>query len=894
MNSVPFHRVPDRIALVNYMQHGDGAEAMRLSLHRLAIALATNGLSVIAVDCSRTESSFCRDQDGVLYISPLFGAPGTLSILEAREWGADKTAEILRVFKPSAILAAAEGMTVDTVRSIRAIGIPLAMTWGCSRSSVAVGSEVIELAMHAELVLMPAQYKEDLVKAGISEAKFYTLSSGEHADAVYDATVVQRALKNLSARAVKIAADVKMTTWAGSRPVVPIRKTAGIAKAQETSHSPTAPNRSTELTRQLRPVPEWTELTVSPSSTLEVNVAVQYSSSLQERKKRAVLLVQLLGRNGTDVGESATVPLAYSQQFGSYYKYLVCSNGASGRILSLPLPAAVERVRVGLATFNISGTGSVSVSQLSVVSKPAKKAACWTPPTAAGAQLSILGWPEAPDNGKPRVIGVMDEFTTGCFGKDVNLVQPRPDNWYALAEKNPPTMFFIESAWKGNGGSWQYRVGDYQNKPGFELEHLAEYAKEKGIPTIFWNKEDPVHHQKFMSAARIVDHIFTTDVGMVESYRKKTGNPHVYVLPFAAQPALHKPMPLQGRIPRACFAGSWYGNRHAERGESMRWLLQAANRYGLDIFDRNYGTGIFPFPDEFQHGIKGSLPYEALCREYSRYRVFLNVNSVTESPTMFSRRVFELMACGTPVVSTYSRGVSEMFETDAVWMVANQAEADEAIRVLMTDDAEWRRRSLLGIREVFSHHTYAHRLNTIFEKTGCRPRLEVEPPVLLTAKATTSTEVEALLTFAKEQSYRRFTLLIERSEKAAASAAAAVTNVEWVPVGHLDTPAFERHARVHSVVGWLSPTVSYGKHYLQDLVNAMCYQLEASGWGKALGEDAFAFGIISRLAGSIWRPDVFLKQWRSADSTQTISDASLFIVDSGEFDYCHGDLRKVA
>jgi spore maturation protein CgeB len=154
----------------------------------------------------------------------------------------------------------------------------------------------------------------------------------------------------------------------------------------------------------------------------------------------------------------------------------------------------------------------------------------------------------------------------------------------------------------------------------------------------------------------------------------------------------------------------------------MSWLLQAASKHGLDIYDRNYGTGTFSFPTEYQASIKGGLPYNKLCDEYRRYRIFLNVNSVKDSPTMFSRRIFELMASGTPVVSTYAKGIENLIEPDIVWMVHDQKEADEAIHTLMSDDAEWQRRSLAGIREVFEKHTYAHRLNMIFEcmGIGCR------------------------------------------------------------------------------------------------------------------------------------------------------------------------------
>ena len=133
-----------------------------------------------------------------------------------------------------------------------------------------------------------------------------------------------------------------------------------------------------------------------------------------------------------------------------------------------------------------------------------------------------------------------------------------------------------------------------------------------------------------------------------------------------AQPALHYPAGLADRTSKACFAGTWYGDRHQARGNDMQWLLKAALPLGVDIFDRNFNTDNFNFPEEYHPYIKGGLPYEALCNEYRRYRLFLNVNSVTDSPTMFSRRVFELLACGTPIVSAYAQGIEDLFGGDVV------------------------------------------------------------------------------------------------------------------------------------------------------------------------------------------------------------------------------------
>ncbi|WP_413616475.1 glycosyltransferase [Halomonas cupida] len=567
------------------------------------------------------------------------------------------------------------------------------------------------------------------------------------------------------------------------------------------------------------------------------------------------------------------------------------------RVAHLTLPQAAQRHLDQAASGSSQRSHRVKANP-GTTSAPAGTTSApevlFTPPSAAAQEISILGWPVPPDNGKPFVLAVMDEFTEGCFGSDLRLLQPRPDNWYGLARKYPPAMVFIESAWKGNGGSWQYRVGTYSTKPGQELQQMAGWARQEKVPTVFWNKEDPVHHDKFMEAAGLADHIFTTDQNMVDSYRKRTGNQSVHALPFAAQPALHKPAPLSGRLPRSCFAGSWYGNRHAERGEAMKWLLASANKHGLDIFDRNHGTGIFPFPEEYQDGIRGSLPYLELCKQYPRYRVFLNVNSVTDSPTMFSRRVFELMACGTPVVSTYARGIDELFESDAVWLVNSEKEAEEAIHTLLNDDAEWRRRSLAGIREVFSGHTYAHRLNSVFETIGSDERIETAPELLLVARADHRAEVDQLLSFAEGQHYRNFRLLIESSAASSSGMGTTPEKVELVTAEQLAEAVEQSEKNGYQAVGRVSSSHGYGTYFLQDLVNAMSYQPEADGWAKACNEDAFAYDVETRLAAAIWRPKAFQREWLSSED-RSLSSSNLFCTDTDEFsaDQSQGNRGKL-
>lgn len=618
---------------------------------------------------------------------------------------------------------------------------------------------------------------------------------------------------------------------------------------------------------------------------VNINVNVDYEN-IEQKNKKALLLVSFFDQDGNLV-ENQSQRLLWIEKFSSYYKYLPDTNGLDLKVHECQVPEGASSVTLGLVGFGLQEGESIKINSLSLeyeIQKnrlEAKLLTNFTPPSALKSELSIIGWEEEIDSSKPTIMGIMDEFTQGCFAEDLNLIQPRTDNWYVLSEKYKPELIFIESAWRGNSGNWQYRVGKYSNKPGNEIAEVTQYAKAQRIPTMFWNKEDPVHHEKFMDTAKLVDYIFTTDANKIDSYKSKTGNKNVFALPFAAQPALHKPAPLANRIAKSCFAGSWYGNRHAERGEAMYWLLKIANKYGLDIFDRNYGSGNFPFPDEFSDSIKGSLPYKELCAEYARYRVFLNVNSVTNSPTMFSRRVFELLASGTPVVSTYAKGIEELFSKDIVWLVNSEAEANEAIHTLMTDDVEWRRRSLAGIREVFTKHTYAHRLNEIFTIVGSETRLETEPTVVLIAKANSTNELNMINQFSSEQQYKQHKLIVEVPE-GLVNTQNQQNCIEVVTKEELTQRLYQ--VEKDTLLGQIDLKENYGSHYLTDLVAATLYEPEALVWSITDRSDkAFCYTSNVDINGSIWRASEFMDFLTVSEVRSVINHQQCFCIDSDQF-----------
>lgn len=345
-------------------------------------------------------------------------------------------------------------------------------------------------------------------------------------------------------------------------------------------------------------------------------------------------------------------------------------------------------------------------------------------------RITFAPWP-VPERPCPRpglrVAVVLDDFSRLALGFEWQQVEVTPQGWRAALEADPVDLLFVESAWAGNRGAWRYQLTG-AHAPGPELVALVEWCRSRGVPTVFWNKEDPVHHEDFLAAARLFDHVFTTDADCLDAYRAELGHDRVGVLPFAAQPAIHNPVRPAGdrsALRDIAFAGMWFAHRHPERRAQLEMLLGAAARAGasmttgLEIFSRQLGGDPrYQFPAPFDAHVVGSLDYPRMLSAYRAYAVFLNVNTVTSSPTMCARRVFELTACGTAVVSTPSAGIAAVFPHDEVVQVDEPEVAEDTLRTLVGDPELRDRMVRRGQRRIWAAHTYGHRVDSVLDAVG--------------------------------------------------------------------------------------------------------------------------------------------------------------------------------
>ncbi|MFV0407356.1 MAG: glycosyltransferase [Propioniciclava sp.] len=336
---------------------------------------------------------------------------------------------------------------------------------------------------------------------------------------------------------------------------------------------------------------------------------------------------------------------------------------------------------------------------------------------------------------------ILDDFSQLAFSFEWEQVSIRPEDWLETLEAHRPELLFVESAWSGNGGSWRYLLTSSSGvkQP---VKDLVGWCRKMRIPTVFWNKEDPAHHEDFLDAASLFDFVFTSDGNMVDGYQKELGHERVGVLRFAAQPAVHNPIVAgQGRHERdIAFAGMYFRHRHEERREQLDLLLGAAlavgprMEYGLEIFDRQRGGDPrYRFPDSVETSVVGSLSYDEMLTAYRAYKVFLNVNTVTNSDTMCARRIFEVTACGTPIVSTPSAAIDAVFAADEVAQVAEQPEAEFVLRALVRNPELRDRMVHRGQRRIWREHTYSHRVDDVLGAVGLDNHILSRRPRRVTA-----------------------------------------------------------------------------------------------------------------------------------------------------------------
>ena len=488
---------------------------------------------------------------------------------------------------------------------------------------------------------------------------------------------------------------------------------------------------------------------------------------------------------------------------------------ATGAVLAAPRPQAEEARSPSPASPPVPASPA-GKSTLLETKQPASSPAESPPKPATPRRTPAM----AAGLAQLRVACIHDEFTFASYAPECNLLQLTPEHVREELESFDPELLFIESAWRGKDERWGKRV----SHRGRELVEAVEWCRARGVPTVFWNKEDPVHFATFLNTAKLFDVVFTTDIDCIPRYRQALGHDRVHLLPFACQPALQNPIEKYERKDALAFAGAYYA-RYPERQQDLAsFALSFTEAPRLEIFDRNHGKDDpnYAFPQEYRQFIVGTLPFDGIDRAYKGYLYALNLNSIKESQTMFARRVFELLASNTTTVSNFSRGVRLLFG-DLVITTDSGPRALESLRRLAIDESRAKRLRLAALRKVLCEHTYGQRLRFIASRVwGTQPRGAL-PRVTVLALASSAAAVTRLVESFNRQTHADKHLVLVTPSHVQFDAAKVPRSVRRLTAEMVRGLRIADVAPETNFIASLCEHDYYGENYLLDLVLATTY-----------------------------------------------------------------------
>jgi spore maturation protein CgeB len=140
----------------------------------------------------------------------------------------------------------------------------------------------------------------------------------------------------------------------------------------------------------------------------------------------------------------------------------------------------------------------------------------------------------------------------------------------------------------------------------------------------------------------------------------------------------------------------------------------------LTVYDRNSDrpSPIYRYPDWPGLIVRPAVPHSSTAQIYKNHLVSLNVNTVTDSATMFSRRLVEILACGGIAVTSGARSIDALFR-EFCHVISTPEEARTLFERLRhgpsKDDLE---RARQGSIYVLKQHTWGQRLEQIVSTIG--------------------------------------------------------------------------------------------------------------------------------------------------------------------------------
>ena len=428
-----------------------------------------------------------------------------------------------------------------------------------------------------------------------------------------------------------------------------------------------------------------------------------------------------------------------------------------------------------------------------------------------------------------RIAGMLDELSENFFPYECDFLNLNSSKWKEEIEAFEPDILFVESIWNGYKGTWRSKL---LPSPSEDFLSLMDWCKQRQLPTVFWNKEDPVHFTTFMHIASHFDYVLTTDFDCVPLYKRLLGHDQVFCMPFASSVQMYSPLEKYERTDGTCFAGSYY-NKREERKKDFENIVDVIDEkeWKIDIYDRNPypNNPEYTYPKKYQKYIVGTLPPDQVDIAYKSYKFGITLNIVKHSSTMQARRAFELISCNTLVLSNECLGLRNLFG-DLIVYFDNKKSFENKLENLSSNELLFDKTRLLALRKVLKEHTYKERIGFIYQLVFKKKNFNEDPFIGVYSVINNIEEYKYIKMSFKRQNYgsKKLYLFSENDQIINQNlqnfdCPLQVENIKNMNESFLDGLDF---------VSYFDVANYYGDNFLTDLVLSLKYEPTATVVGK--------------------------------------------------------------
>ncbi|GAB3621502.1 hypothetical protein GCM10027417_27640 [Glutamicibacter endophyticus] len=387
-----------------------------------------------------------------------------------------------------------------------------------------------------------------------------------------------------------------------------------------------------------------------------------------------------------------------------------------------------------------------------------------------------------------RIAIIADEFLFKSFESAGNLIPLTPTNYKEVAQS--ADLLLVTSTWRGLALEWDKAAQKKSAKRKLIEDSIIPYFKARGIPTAFYSKEDPPNYSTFLSLAEHCDYIFTSAVEMIEKYKVSCPSAkEVSVLPFSVDFKHHNPVGSRSfRIDDIVFAGSWHNHKYQERRLAAEVIFDGVIDAGrtLRIIDRNskLANPRYSYPEQYLPYVEDAVPHDFLLNMHRHSDFVINLNSVVDSSSMYANRVVELQAMGCAVISNYNAGVNDQFPN----VFIPEAASDVVEFLTSFDERSLYYTQMRGLRNVYRDHVNFDRIGHMLDVVGISSNRAAHEIAVV------GDQPRHVEEFVSKQITEASLSVFSSVEEAKQAGASAVVDVD--------------------------SGLSYGRNYVQDLVNA--------------------------------------------------------------------------